>query len=37
MGPEWLALGTVACGPVPQGSRLPPRPEIDVDLVADLR
>lgn len=37
MGQEWLALGTVACGPVPQGSRVPPRPAIDLDVVADLR
>jgi coenzyme F420-0:L-glutamate ligase/coenzyme F420-1:gamma-L-glutamate ligase len=36
MGREWLALGTVACGRVPQGSRVPPRPAIDVDVVADL-
>jgi coenzyme F420-0:L-glutamate ligase/coenzyme F420-1:gamma-L-glutamate ligase len=28
LGPEWLAMGSVACGPVPQGEP-PPRPPLD--------
>jgi coenzyme F420-0:L-glutamate ligase/coenzyme F420-1:gamma-L-glutamate ligase len=35
VGDEWLALGTVACGPMPQGPGAPPRPALDVGTVAD--
>ena len=35
MGDEWLALGTVACGPIPPGPGAPARPALDVESVAD--
>ena len=34
---EWYALGTVACGPMPEGGASRPRPPIDVDALLDLR
>jgi coenzyme F420-0:L-glutamate ligase/coenzyme F420-1:gamma-L-glutamate ligase len=37
MDDEWLALGTVACGPMPAGPRPPPRPAVDVGSVAAWR
>ena len=37
MDTDWLALGTVACGPLPQDAAAAPRPWIDVGTVADLR
>jgi coenzyme F420-0:L-glutamate ligase/coenzyme F420-1:gamma-L-glutamate ligase len=35
LGDEWLALGTVACGPMPRGPGAPARPALDVGAVAD--
>lgn len=37
MSEEWLALGTVACGPMPEGKAPSPRPEIDLALFVDRR
>ncbi|HEX7248551.1 MAG TPA: nitroreductase family protein, partial [Actinomycetota bacterium] len=37
MGEEWLALGTVACGPMPEGEARRPRPAIDLDPFLDER
>jgi hypothetical protein len=38
MSDEWLALGTVACGPMPTGGEAPrPRPEIDLAPFIDRR
>lgn len=37
MDEQWLALGTVACGPMPPGRSAGPRPPIDLDELADLR
>jgi coenzyme F420-0:L-glutamate ligase/coenzyme F420-1:gamma-L-glutamate ligase len=37
MGEEWLALGTVACGRMPPGVAVRPRPALDLDEVADRR
>jgi len=34
---RWLALGTVACGPMPVGHDPDPRPEIDLDELLDRR
>jgi coenzyme F420-0:L-glutamate ligase/coenzyme F420-1:gamma-L-glutamate ligase len=31
MGDEWHALGTVACGPMPEGGASRPRPRLDID------
>jgi coenzyme F420-0:L-glutamate ligase/coenzyme F420-1:gamma-L-glutamate ligase len=37
MDEGWLALGTVACGPMPDDASLRPRPPIDLRDVADFR
>ncbi len=37
MPAEWLALGTIACGPMPEGEAPPPRPELDLTAVVDER
>ncbi|CAN5773704.1 coenzyme F420-0:L-glutamate ligase [soil metagenome] len=37
MGDEWLALGTAACGPMPEGGTAAPRPGADPVSVADWR
>ena len=37
MGEEWLALGTVACGPMPNGEAPKPRPDIDLGALVDER
>ncbi len=34
---EWHALGTVACGPMPEGGAPMPRPPIDLGRLLDLR
>jgi coenzyme F420-0:L-glutamate ligase / coenzyme F420-1:gamma-L-glutamate ligase len=31
MDDRWFALGTVACGPMPEGGAAPPRPPIDLE------
>jgi coenzyme F420-0:L-glutamate ligase/coenzyme F420-1:gamma-L-glutamate ligase len=37
MDEAWLALGTVACGPMPEGDAPRPRPRIDLDRFVDRR
>ena len=37
MDEAWLALGTVACGPMPEGEAPKPRPRIDLDRFVDQR
>jgi coenzyme F420-0:L-glutamate ligase/coenzyme F420-1:gamma-L-glutamate ligase len=37
MGREWRSLGTVACGPMPEGGAPEPRPALDLASVVDWR
>ena len=35
VGASWSALGTIACGPMPEGESPKPRPAIDLDRLSD--
>ena len=37
MDDEWFALGTVACGPMPEGGAPPPRPPLDLGGILEIR
>lgn len=37
MGASWSALGTIACGPMPEGGPPVPRPPIDLETLMDRR